>query len=128
MLFVYNKNAIPAQIAVLSISQQLPENLLIDAVNEHGKFSLEFLFRLTPEQLFKLKTECEKKKNKNVFLSFSREEKPAPKLVEREIRDLSAFDWSKVADIRISGDTSPYQYSRDSEAFHYISIVFVMKD
>lgn len=112
----------------MSLSKHLPTNLLVDTVNEHGKFSIEFISKLTPEQLSKLKAECEKKKNKDVFLSFYIQTKPAPNLLEEELTNFSNFNWEKVADIKISGDTTSYQHSKSSEAFYYVSVVFVMKD
>lgn len=127
-MFIKHYNVLTAREALVSRSKELPLNLLVDTVNDHGKFSLEFLLKLTPEQLSKLRTECAKKKNKQVFLSFNIQTKSAPKLLEQELTDFSSFDWKKVADIKISGDTTPYQHSKSSEAFYYISIVFVMKD
>lgn len=127
-MFIKHYHVLTAREALVSLSKQLPTNLLVDTVNEHGKFSIEFISKLTPEQLSKLKAECEKKKNKEVFLSFNVQTKPAPKLVEQELTSFSDFDWNKIADFKISGDTTPYQHSKSSEPFHYVSVVFVMKE
>ena len=127
-MFIKHYHVLTAREALVSRSRDLPTNLLVDTVNDHGKLSLEFLLKLTPDQVSKLRTECEKKKNKQVFLHFSVQTKPAPKLVEQELTNFSEFDWNKVADFKISGDTTPYQHSKSSEPFHYISVVFVMKD
>lgn len=121
-----NYNTIKATDALVSLVNKLPENLLVDSVNDKGKFSLNFLLRLTDNQLVSLKEEASKKKSDFLldFATIESESKACPD----ELRNFSDFDWDKVLEIRISGDTCPYQPNIHSEAIDYISVIFVMNE
>lgn len=122
-----NYNTVSARDILISCANKLPENLLIDAINQQGRFSINFLLRLDTDQLACLNKEIAKKNKKQVFLEFSTVQENST-ACPVELKDFDHFDWSKVCQIKMSGDTSPYLHSRHSEPYHYISVVFVLKD
>lgn len=120
-------NTIAARDILISCANKLPENLLIDALNQQGMFSITFLLRLTEDQLDCLNKEIAKKRKKQVFLEFSTVQENST-ACPIELKDFDHFDWAEVCQIKMSGDTSPYQRSIHTEAYHYISVVFVLKE
>lgn len=120
-------NATSVKDILISCADKLPENLMIDAVDDHGKFSIDFISRLTDDQLIKLSEEASKKADKTVFLEFSTVTEDSTDC-PYELKKFSDFDWYKVCQIKISGDTCPYIHSIHSEPHHYISVVFVVKN
>ena len=122
-----HRNAVSAKDILISCADKLPANLMIDAVNAHGKFSIEFILRLTEDQLACLNAETKKKGNENVFLDFSTIQQGST-CCPTELKNFSDFDWYKVSQIKISGDPCPYLHSIHSASHYYISIVFVLKE
>lgn len=126
-MFIKHYDSVNAKEILPLYSQKLPDNLMVDSVNSHGKFAKIFLSNLSDEQFETLKKECSKKrKEDNIFLTFYTASKANPRTAASEVVDFSDFDWEKIIDFKISGDTSPYQHSKSSEPFHYVSVVFVM--
>ena len=111
---------------LMSCADKLPENLMIDAVNDHGKFSIDFISRLTDDQLTKLCEESSKKAGKHVFLDFSTINEGSNSC-PTELKKFSDFNWYKVCQIKINGNTCPYLHNNQSEPQEYISVVFVVK-
>ncbi len=120
-----NLNTARATDLLISLASKLPENLVVDTVNEKGNFSLSCLLRMTDEQLFTLKEEANKKKE-TVLLDFATIESGSTSCPD-ELRNFSDFDWNKVGEIRISGDTCPYLPNIYSQPIDYISVIFVIK-
>lgn len=121
-----HRNAASVKDILISCAEKLPENLMIDAVDDHGKFSIDFIARLTDDQLIKLSEEAAKKADKTVFLEFSTVTEGST-ACPYELKKFSDFDWYKVSQIKISGDTCPSLHSIHSEPYYYISVVFVVK-
>lgn len=121
-----HRNAASVKDILISRAEKLPENLMIDAVDDHGKFSIDFIARLTDDQLIKLSEEAAKKADETVFLEFSTVTEGST-ACPYELKKFSDFDWYKVSQIKISGDTCPSLHSIHSEPYYYISVVFVVK-
>lgn len=120
-------NAISARDILISCANKLPENLMVDAVNDQGKFAICFVLHLNEDQLLTLKKETDKKNVQNIFLEFSTVSEGSTEC-PTELKKFDDFDWNKVCQIKISGDTSPFQRSIHTEPYHYISVVFVLKE
>lgn len=119
-------NATSVKDILISCADKIPENLMIDAVNDHGKFSIDFISRLTEDQLISLKNEAAKKGTQNVFLEFSTVTEGSANC-PTELKNFADFDWYKVCQIQINGNTAPSIRSATSEPYHYISVVFTVK-
>lgn len=121
-----NYNTAKATDILVSLANKLPENLLVDSVNDKGKFSLNFLLRLTDNQLVSLKEEASKKKSDFLldFATIELESDTCP----NELRNFSDFNWEKVYEIKISGDTCPYQPNIHSKCVDYVCVTFVLKN
>ena len=124
---IKNLNSLRVRDLLISLADKLPKNLMADAINEHGKFSIEFLLKLTNEQLEHLNSECSKFKKDLVFLDFAQKPNGAT-YTPTEVKDYSNFNWNNVIDIIINGDTCPTIRSHLTEPIYYVSIVFIMKD
>lgn len=112
----------------ISLANKLPENLQLDAVNEHGLFCAAFLLRLTEEQLCDLRKEARKHDKENIFLLFyCVSEENASSQVPYELKDLNNFDFSKVVSCKFNGNTSPFLQYRNWEPYHYVTVTFVIK-
>lgn len=120
-------NALSARDAIVSRANKLPESLWVDAVDAQGSFSIAFLLRLDEDGLASLNKEIAKKSNHPVFLEFSTIPQSS-NTCPMELKDFSNFDWTKVIETRINGNTSPYATDIHNEPFEYVSVVFVMKD
>lgn len=122
-------NTMTARDMLVSLANKLPENLLIDAVNEEGRFSAAFLLQLNDEQLSELRKEAKKQEKKNLFLFFySVPEEKAGKEAPYEVKNFSSFDFSKVVKVSFNGSTAPFLKYRDFPPVHYVSVTFVLKD
>ena len=123
-----NLNIISAKDALISLASKLPDNLLLDAVNEEGQFTMAFLLRLNDVLLNKLKEEAEKQDKKNFFLFFySVPEEKVGKEVPCEVKNFSTFDFSKVKSISFNGSTAPLLPKRDYPPIYYVSVTLVLK-
>lgn len=120
-------NVVPVKDIFISLAEKLPKNLFTDTVDAQGKFTIEFISRLTDDQLTRLREEATKKKDEIVFLEFSTCTEGS-KGCSTSLKTFSNFDWSKVLGIKISGDTCPYIDGPDDYPYNYISVVFVLSN
>ena len=122
-------NTMYAKEMLISLANKLPENLLLDAVNEHGMFTATVLLHLTEAQLCDLRKEARLHKTDNVFLFFySVSEKNLGKQHAAEVKDFTTFDFSKVVDIQFNGSCAPLLQHNYLKPIHYVSTTFVLKD
>lgn len=124
-------NTMAAKDMLFSLANKLPQNLVVDAVNEHGMFTAALLLRLKEENLCDLRKEARKHKNNPVFLFFFKvSEKELGKKAPFEVRDseFTTFDFSKVVNVLFNGSTAPLLDHNYLAATHYVSVTLVVKD
>lgn len=121
-----NLNTIKATDALVSLVGKLPENLLVDGINEYGKFSISFLLRLTDEQLLVLKNEAAKKKA-DFILHFTTI-KSGSTACPDPLTDFTKFDWEKVVEIKMNGYTCPSLDYHDLDEIDHVSIILVINE
>lgn len=115
------KRNIYAKDLLISLADKLPEKLMIDTESEQGKFSLNFLCRLTEDQLEQLKKESKDNKG-NFYLSFySISGKEAPV----RINNFADFDLSKIQSISFDGNTIP-EISRKIDEIEFYVLAFIV--
>lgn len=124
-----NTTTVSAKDMLISLANKLPENLLLDAVNEHGLFCMEFLLWLNECQLSALREEAKKHADEDIFLFFySIPENNSGKKVPVEVKNLSSFDFSKVLSINFNGNTLPALKHSMLPPVYYVSVTFVLKE
>jgi len=124
-----NTTSLRASDALITKASKLPHNLVVDGLNEHGMFSLAFLMRLTEDQLCDLRREARIQENDDIFLFFySIPKKDFRKKGARELKNFTTFDFSTVEKIHFNGNCCPILDYPYSNASHYVSVTFVLKD
>ena len=121
-------NTMNARDMLVSLAKKLPENLLIDAVNEQGMFTAYFLLRLKEEHLCDLR-KAARIKGEDFFLFFySISEKNKGKQHPAEVKDYTTFDFSKLVDVEFNPSTVNLLLYRDLAPIPYVSVTLVFKD
>lgn len=125
----FTDTTIRAADILISCATKLPDNLVFDTQTEHGAFTVNFLLRLKEENLCDLRKEARKQKEDCflLFYSISKSDFSNGK-APYQIKGFSSFDFSKVADIKFSGDTIALQPKLDADPVHYVSATLVLKD
>ena len=121
-------NTMNAKDMLVSLASKLPENLLIDAVNEQGMFTASFLLRLKEEQLCDLRKAAREKREDFFLFFYSISEKNKGKQHATEVRNYTTFDFSKVVDVEFSSSTVNLLLYRDLAPVPYVSVTLVLKD
>jgi len=114
---------------LVSVAKELPENLLLDAVNDHGLFTSNLLLRLKQEEFCDLRKEARKHQNDKVFLFFYEvPEKDLGKKAPHQVTNYASFDFSKVVKVLFNGSTAPFLEHNYLNPIYYISVTLVTKD
>ena len=117
-------NLVRAKDIITSLAKELPSNLILDTESEHGKFTKNFLLKLTDEQLDQLCEEAKKQKNENISLIFY-ELKEGSKEPATRIEKFNSFKLSDVKSITFNGNTLPRKDYNFSEIYHYVAVTLV---
>lgn len=117
-------NLVRAKDIITSLAKELPSNLILDTESEHGKFTKNFLLKLTDEQLDQLCEEAKKQKNENISLIFY-ELKEGSKEPATRIEKFNSFKLSDVKSITFNGNTLPRMDYNFSEIYHYVAVTLV---
>lgn len=120
-----NQHSIYANDMLLSLAIKLPNNLMLDAEDVEGIFTLNFLLRLSDEQLEDLKKASALQKDENVFLFFYTQHQGQSEHAV-ELKDFEGFDLSKVIEINFNGKTAPLLSHSYLPPVHYVSVTFVV--
>ena len=120
-----NLHSIYAIDMILSLADKLPNNLMLDSEDMEGAFTLNFLFRLSNEQLEDLKEQANLQNDENVFLFFYVQHQGQSEHAV-ELKDFEGFDLSKVIKINFNGNTAPLLYYSDLPPVHYVSVTFTL--
>lgn len=108
---------------LLLLALKLPKKLMIHTDASEGTFTIDFLNRLTDEQLADLNKAVNLHEVEDVFLYFymRREGKRMPTI---ELNEFENFDFGRVLETTINGNTVSLIEREDLPPTHYVSVTF----